>query len=123
MGWVIRLFGLKGSWKWACRRMREGHKVKMKSAVAVHNRLDLENQGRIQWSFNGRDWEDAKVFLGDLEATDWEVFSAGQSVNKSTGISNAYSKACSCCNNGWQGITTRVYPEPTGDGKNIRSPF
>jgi len=72
--YIVRVLGLKGSWSWACRRMKDGYIVKMKSTVAVHHRLDLEGQGRIQWSFNGNDWEDAKVFLKDLRATDWNVY-------------------------------------------------
>lgn len=81
MNWIIRFFGLKGSWRWACRQMKKGRIVRPKSATGtVRYKLDNEWQGRILWAFpprtdiNGQnaEWEDAKIFMIDLYRTDWE---------------------------------------------------
>jgi len=86
--WFIRFFGLKGSWRWACRQMDKGHMVYRASDYCgepgnarepVKYRLDGENQRRIQWMFllrlsNDYEWENANIFLSDFECTDWAVW-------------------------------------------------
>ena len=75
---IIRFFGLKGSWKWACRQMDKGHIIKQKSATgSVKYKLDHESQRRIVWSFyppKDNRWENANIFLSDFEATDWVLW-------------------------------------------------
>ena len=78
MKYFIRLFGLPGSWKWACRQMKKGHMIRPRSASGtIKFKLDDEGQGRILWSFaryptERADWDSANIFLSDFEATDWE---------------------------------------------------
>jgi hypothetical protein len=78
--WIVKTFGLKGSWKWAVKQMRAGHIIRPGSATGtVKYRLDREKQERICWNFNqvltGSDyWESAKIFLSDFERTDWVIF-------------------------------------------------
>lgn len=77
MNWIIRFFGLKGSWKWACKQMERGAWVRPAHAAgSVKYKLDYENQRRIVWTFKrdpieNKDWENANIFLSDFEATDW----------------------------------------------------
>jgi hypothetical protein len=72
--WLIRLvrfFGLRGSWKWACKQMDAGKIIRPSTATGyVEYRLDLEGQRRLQWRFGG-EWENANFFLRDQEDTDW----------------------------------------------------
>jgi hypothetical protein len=75
---VVRLFGLRGRWKWACRQMMAGHVVRRSSVLgAVRYRLDTEGQRRLEWSFHRLAdetcWENAYFFLYDQEATDYEI--------------------------------------------------
>lgn len=75
---IVRFFGFRGSWKWACRQMKRGSVVRPRSATGtVKYRLDDEGQQRLQWTFD-RDaamakWENANFFLRDQESTDWEI--------------------------------------------------
>jgi len=82
---VVRLFGLRGSWKWACRQMMAGHVVRRRSSTgSVRYRLDVEGQQRLEWTFQrppGRlDWKEAYFFLSYQEATDYEVVPPNVSV-------------------------------------------
>lgn len=80
INWIIRFFGLKGSWMWACRQMDAGNIIRPASASGgIKYRLDPEAQRRIQWTFHrfpteNRDWESAKIFLSDFEDTDWALW-------------------------------------------------
>jgi len=80
INFIIRLFGLKGSWGWAVRQMKAGKIVRPSTATGtVKYKLDHEGQGRICWNFSriltGRDsWENANVFLSDFKRTDWILF-------------------------------------------------
>lgn len=74
-------FGLKGSWRWACRQMETGRIVRSKSSTGtVRYKLDNENQGRILWAFPSRndprgvneEWENANIFFSDFKKIDWE---------------------------------------------------
>lgn len=75
--WIIKTFGLRGSWRWACKQMERGKLVRPNHATgAVKYKLDCENQRRILWTFRRnpqteKDWESANIFLSDFEATDW----------------------------------------------------
>ena len=78
--WIIRFFGLKGSWSWACRQMDKGFIVyRTTDTGSAKYRLDCEGQRRIEWAFtydvtNTTVWEDAKIFLSDFECTEWDTF-------------------------------------------------
>lgn len=76
--WIIKTFGLKGSWKWACKQMQQGRMVgTMNTTGHVRYRLDNEAQERILWAFhNGptyKDFRGANIFLQDFERVDWVV--------------------------------------------------
>jgi hypothetical protein len=80
---IIRLLGLKGSWKWACRQLEKGHVIYRATDTGYCKyKLDNEDQRRIQWCFldffecgkSQAGWEDAKIFLSDFECTCWEIW-------------------------------------------------
>ena len=78
--WIITTFGLKGSWKWACKQMNDGHIVRPSTATgAVKYKLDHEGQGRILWAFvdtptSQTRWDNANLFLTDFKSTKWVIF-------------------------------------------------
>ena len=75
--WIVRFFGLKGSWKWACRQMDKGRIVfRISDTGCAKYKLDPERQRRIIWThqFEPSDWHNAYIFLGDFEATDWVIY-------------------------------------------------
>ena len=77
MNWIIKTFGLRGSWSWACRQMDNGQWVRPASSTgSVKIKLDYLGQRRIVWTFarspqGNADWESANIFLSDFESTDW----------------------------------------------------
>lgn len=77
--WIVRTFGLRGSWTWACRQMDKGCCVRPACATgSVKYKIDHEHQRRIVWSFEHNpkswsDWETANIFLGDFDSIDWIV--------------------------------------------------
>ena len=75
MKWIIRLLGLRGSWKWACRQLMKGHVVyPLRATGAVQYALDDEHQKRLLWRFGNNDeWQNANFFLRDQLRTDWVV--------------------------------------------------
>lgn len=77
ISWIIRTLGLKGSWSWACRQMKQGKIIRPSTAVSVGYKLDDEGEERIIWSFKRYptkdDWENAYLFLSDFKATDWVI--------------------------------------------------
>ena len=79
MNKLIVFFGLRGSWKWACKQMDKGLIVRRASDTgAAHYKLDSENQRRIVWAFTRKPhacdkWENANIFLSDFEYTQWET--------------------------------------------------
>ena len=79
--WVVRTFGLHGSWRWACRKLDSGHIVyRTTDTVTMRLRLDSEGQRRIVECFDryiGSDtkWVNASIFLSDFECTSWDVLS------------------------------------------------
>jgi len=83
MKFLIRFLGLKGSWKWALRQMKNGHIVRRKSFIGPKRlKLDFEDRCRIIDNYSetidemndSKNWISAFLFLEDLEATDWEIF-------------------------------------------------
>ncbi len=78
---LIRLLGLKGSWKWACEQMEKGYMVRRKTDTGTCKyRLDREHQRRIEytWALDPQpgDWVSAYIFFYDFEYTEWEIFKA-----------------------------------------------
>ncbi len=77
MNKIIRFLGLKGSWRWACRQMAKGHRVRRSSDGAVCYRRVEGGQRRVVWSCSTNvtqgGWLNAVMYLADFEATDWEV--------------------------------------------------
>jgi len=76
MKWFIRTFGLKGSWKWACKQMQKGHWIKPANASGnVKYKLDHECQQRVVWTFKNKptafDWQSASLFLSDFNSVNW----------------------------------------------------
>lgn len=76
---VVRFFGLKGSWKWAVKEMKNG-KLLVRTSVtgAVKYRLSTDEQSRLEWDFNRKEsevkWENANFFISDMMATDWVIY-------------------------------------------------
>jgi len=71
---IIRLFGLKGSFKWACKQMANGKIVKPKNATGtVKYCFDKENQKRLLWTFDRYfyQWSNANFFYSDMMSIDW----------------------------------------------------
>lgn len=77
--WIIRIFGLKGSWDWAVRQMLDGAMVTKKSGTGVLKyRLSRDDQNRLEWDFSrsasSASWENANFFVCDLKETDWIIY-------------------------------------------------
>ena len=76
---VVRFFGLKGSWKWAVKEMKNG-KLLVRTSVtgAVKYRLSTDEQSRLEWDFHRKEsevkWENANFFISDMMATDWVIY-------------------------------------------------
>lgn len=79
MSKIIRFFGLKGSWSWACKQMKKGYIVKPKNITgAVKYKIDDIENGLILYSFTHKpytekNWESANIFMDDIERTDWMI--------------------------------------------------
>lgn len=77
--YLIKLFGLKGSWKWACKKMSNGSIVWRKNQTGtVKYKVDSPENGRIVWTFENNplknsDWKKSNIFLSDFDAIDWCV--------------------------------------------------
>lgn len=76
--WVIRTFGLKGSWYWAKKQMRNGKVVACRHwPGTLKYSIDREGQSRLQRTFSvniiDARWETAYHFLDSEDATDWYV--------------------------------------------------
>ena len=76
--WIIKTFGLKGSWKWAKRQMKKGCVVKSKSwsGALLFKIDDSENQLLLR-SFSrtleNAEWETSNFHFSNEEFTDYEV--------------------------------------------------
>ena len=77
---IIRFFGLKGSWKWACKQLDKGEIIYVPTTtVSCKYKLDTEAQRRICWHFTHKPkvndiWENANIFLRDFECIKWDVW-------------------------------------------------
>lgn len=76
---IIRFFGLKGSWKWAVKEMKNGNLVTMKSVSgALKYRFSVDGEYRFEWDFHKKEdefkWENANFFISDFMATDWIIY-------------------------------------------------
>lgn len=76
---LIRVLGLEGSWRWACKQMKKGEIVKPKGIPgSVKYRISKDNQNRIQWAFTNdkecKDWSNAFVHLSDFDSVSWEIW-------------------------------------------------
>jgi protein involved in temperature-dependent protein secretion len=81
---LIKFFGLRGSWSWAVRQMKKGHIVYPKYVTGcVKYRFSIDGQDRIQWSFQRDEtrvlltesvWENANIFYSDFDYTEWGIF-------------------------------------------------
>ena len=77
---LIRFFGLKGSWKWACRQMDKGSIIyRTTDSGNAKYRLDTKEQRRICWHYtdnpNKNDiWPNASVFLSDFDCVTWAIW-------------------------------------------------
>ena len=71
MKWLIRMFGLKGSWSWAVKQMKKGHIVENEGWIfrsidgkiegdSVYNRLQI--------------WNRPNIYIDDIESTDWKIY-------------------------------------------------
>ena len=83
MNWFKKTFGLKGSWKWACKQMTNGKVVYLTNTTgAAKYRVDPENQGRLQWAFthdlSKAEWKNAYFFLKYMEHTTWGVYGSSR---------------------------------------------
>ena len=76
---LIAFLGLKGSWRWACRQMKQGKIVRRKTDTgSAHYKLDSEGQLRIVWAFTRnpkteKQWDSANLFLSDFSCVAWET--------------------------------------------------
>ena len=77
--YIIRIFGLKGSWKWACNKMLQGCIVRRSTDTgAAHYKLDNTNNQLIKWAYTHspfieKRWDNANIFLSDFTCTKWVV--------------------------------------------------
>ena len=81
--YIIRLFGLKGSWKWAKKQMMNGEIVRCKHwAGALKLTIDTPFNGRLMSNFtrtpiNINDqplWDNAVHHISYEEFTDYVIF-------------------------------------------------
>lgn len=77
--YIIKLFGLKGSWQWAVKQMQQGRIVRCKAwAGAVKYRVDNKENGLLLNDFS-RTWENVKwetsnFHISLMNRTDWQIF-------------------------------------------------
>jgi hypothetical protein len=81
---IVRFLGLKGSWRWAKRQMRNGKIVRCKHwSGTLKLRIDSKENSLLQANFtrtpkplhNGdKLWETSNWFISYEDFTDYEVF-------------------------------------------------
>jgi len=76
---IIRLFGIRGSWAWAIRKMNKGKIVSRKNTSGVVKyKLSTDGNKRLLCDFSTREedaaWGDANLYVSDMESTDWRIF-------------------------------------------------
>jgi hypothetical protein len=88
INWFIKTFGLKGSWKWAKRKMMQGKIVRCKHwSGALRLKIDNSDNTLLQSSFWGKElasqdnvngkhkeeWETSNHHLSYEDFTDYEI--------------------------------------------------
>lgn len=76
--WLVKTFGLKGSWAWAVHQMKSGAIIRPSGATgSVRYRLSPDGQNRVEWTFSrdatSESWENANLFASDFESSDWTL--------------------------------------------------
>lgn len=76
---IVRLLGLKGSWRWAAKEMKKGKMiVRVSTTGSVKYRLSNDGGNRLEWDFHRKEsevrWESAYFFISDMMATNWVVY-------------------------------------------------
>ena len=78
--YAVRVFGLKGSWKWALKKMLQGEIIyRTTDTGAAKYRFSRDEQDRLEWAFEHHiteftKWNNAYFFFGDILCTTWDVF-------------------------------------------------
>ena len=81
--WIIRFFGLKSSWKWAKKQMKNGCIVRCKHwSGTLVQKIDSSENGLLQMGYFQRDkgknpplkWETSNHHLSYEDFTDYEIF-------------------------------------------------
>jgi len=82
--WIIRIFGLKGSWKWAKKQMINGKIVRCKHwSGALKLRVDSKENKLLQANYTrtpepihkgDKLWETSNWHISYEDFTDYEVF-------------------------------------------------
>ena len=72
--WIIRKFGLKGSWTWAKKQMMQGKIVRCKHWTGVIKlRIDSKENTLLQCCF-WRDWDGFQLWDTSNHHLSWENF-------------------------------------------------
>ena len=79
VSWFVRFFGLKHSWAWAMKKMRQGFMVRSAETVgSLKIRFSSDNNFRLQSNYSNKEvaasWENANFFYGDTRDVSWEIF-------------------------------------------------
>lgn len=76
---IKSFFGLKGSWRWSIRQMKNGKIIKDTSSVCIKLRLSVDAQQRIECAFThtpfweNTEWTNAFFSVSNLESCEYEV--------------------------------------------------
>jgi hypothetical protein len=86
--WIIRTFGLKGSWKWAKRQMLKGKMVRCKHwSGALKYKIDSPENGLMLSDYSRSimqcEWRSSNHHLKYEDFTDYEVFYWDYQIKKS----------------------------------------
>jgi len=78
--WIIRFFGIKGSFSWAIRQMKKGETVTRHGIVGTL-RFKINDRGTILWCFDStlnqhkhkgtHRWDPANLDIEYITAADW----------------------------------------------------
>lgn len=80
--YIVRMFGLRGSWGWAVRQMRKGEIVKPKGITgSVKYRISPDEGECLQWIFvrflakkqKHETWKSANFFPARDMCSKWEI--------------------------------------------------
>ena len=80
LNFLIRYFGLKGSFRWAIRKMKKGHTITRRGITGTL-RFKLSVRGNLVWCFDSKKnqhihhgshrWDPAQIDINYISATDW----------------------------------------------------